>query len=99
MIYRAHFEALHRVLQDAISPADLLTPWPLRTRPCSCLSTATALSRAASLLCHGLCQPTLHCWDSAIPVFSDSTRGIDSLGPSKLQRDFSMSFLDDTIEY
>lgn len=95
MIYRAHFDALHRVLQDAISPPDLLTPVAFENKALQLSFHSNFPVQAASFLR----EPMLHCWDCVIPVFPDPSEGINSLDPSEQQGDSSMSFLRDTIKY
>lgn len=98
MIYREHFDAVHRVLQDAISLPDLLTPVAFESKALQLsFHSHCPIPGSITLRCV-LCRLKLLCWDFTSSVFSDSTGGIrrNSLGPCEQQRD---SFLGWYLKY
>lgn len=96
MIYREHFDAVHRVLQETISLPDLLTPVAFENKaPQLSFLSHCPLSGSITLCCV-LCQPKI--WDCIVSVFPDSRGGIDYLSPSEQQRDSAVPFLDGTIK-
>lgn len=98
MIYREHFDAVHRVLQNAISLPDLLTLVAFENKALQLSFLSPCPVPGSITLCCVLCQPKLLCWDCTISVFLDSRGGIDSLGPSERQRDSFVPFLDGTTK-